>query len=192
MQSGAMPHKSKIIKDWNHPFPQFKRALNRKTMPIEARIALESYYGQRKKCINKNNRWYKYYGGKGVTVDYSAREFVSWWLHHRKKFKGTTATVGRKDHNRSYCFENIEMQDMADNSREAILRNKLNTREKRISSKRLLWVKGGHPIFCFNSIRDAALFFGVSQRLVQFLSRGVYRSSRVIEGKLIPLERVNE
>lgn len=71
---------------------------------------------------------YSYYGqhrrGKklGLAVEYSLPAFVVWWVNALKTFTGKTPTVGRLDHSKGYFFDNIEMQDKADNSRERVQR----------------------------------------------------------------------
>lgn len=77
-----------------------------------------SWANQRAKCNNKKDPSYKYYGGKGVCVHYSSREFVGWWLKGLKIKKWKDPSVGRIDHDGDYCFENIEMQEMQDNRSE--------------------------------------------------------------------------
>ncbi len=55
-------------------------------------------------------------------TEYSAREFVSWWLHNLKKKKWIDPTTGRLDHSRGYSFDNIEMQERSDNTKEMCAR----------------------------------------------------------------------
>lgn len=51
-------------------------------------------------------------------VSYGAREFIAWWLDKIKDFNGNRPTCGRKDHSKGYSFDNIELQDASENSRE--------------------------------------------------------------------------
>lgn len=117
---------------------------------------------------------------------YSAREFISWWVANIIRFKGKTPTVGRLDHRLGYSFDNIEIQAMADNSREGMIRNKTNIRTGIKSGKKVdvYDKKNGNHIATISSVRDAARIFSVSQRLIQFLIRGQYKSSTKINFKL--------
>ncbi len=171
-------------------FPLYEGSLDRKKLSQEARNGLESYYSQRGKCINPKNRWFKHYGGKGFTAEYTSREFVSWWLHNLKTFKGKTATVGRIDHNKGYYFDNITMQCVTENSREAFIRNKLHIISKCEHGKKVyVYSKNKTHIATFDSIRDAAVTFDVSQRLVQKVIRKEILNSKklkfIITGELM-------
>jgi len=158
-------------------WPLYFGAIDRKKMTQLERYAYESYNGQRGKCYNKNNAFYKNYGGRGIRVEYSAREFLGWWVFNYQFFKGRTATVGRIDHDKNYRFDNITMQCVTDNSREAALRNNLGARGL-VYSKRLVQTFSDGKTRVFNSIREAARENGVSQRLIQFMVRGTYKKSK--------------
>lgn len=171
-------------------WPIYDGVLDRDKMPKEARIAYESYWSQVRKCRDVNNRWFRYYGGKGVSVKYGPREFIGWWLENKKTFTGKRATTGRIDHDGDYCFENITMQDVSENSRECILRNNSHYKQLRgFGLKVLCCHPDGKPFVTFLSIRSAASYFGVSQRLVQFIVRGKYRQSKKLGMHLFPQER---
>jgi len=162
-----------------HDWSNYEGPLDRDKMSYEARVAYESFNAQKQKCRNPNNKWFKHYGGKGLKVHYGPREFIGWWLHNRKTFSGYIATVGRKDHDKGYFFENIEMQCIRDNSREAFLRNGLN----KPHHCKVILVKDkntGALIAEIPSIREAARLFDTSQRLIQFLVRGKYKQSKKI------------
>ena len=91
------------------------------------KVALKGFRSwdkQRSRCNNPNHGGYKNYGGKGIKVHYSARDFVGWWIENFKTFKGDSATVGRIDHDDDYRFDNIIIQSRSDNSKEVYPRNK--------------------------------------------------------------------
>lgn len=164
------------------PWKEYTLPIDRKKMSHDARLAYESYCGQVRKCKNPKNRWYKYYGGKGIEVEYTAKEFIGWWLYHRPNFTGKIATTGRIDHNKNYCFENIIMQCSSDNSREAITRNFIPYRSKIDRGKRVLALNKNtnEEIITFLSIRAASQFFSCNQRLIHFLISGKYKNSKKI------------
>jgi len=112
---------------------------------------------------------------------FTAREFIAWWTDCLKDFKGTIPTCGRIDHSLGYSWDNMEMQDMADNSRESARRNKLGANNR--TQAKMILVKRKSDGVCvgsFGSVRMAARYFGVSQRLVQFIVRGECKQSKKI------------
>lgn len=86
------------------------------------RSAIECFHNQRRRCYTKTNPRYKDNGALGITVDYTLREFVGWYLEHIKAFDGNDPSVGRIDHSKSYNFNNIRIESLAENSMERIIR----------------------------------------------------------------------
>jgi hypothetical protein len=162
------------------PFPIYKGILDRKLMLDKARIAYEAYCSQ--KARSKKAGY--------LPPEYSTREFVGWWLHNLKSFKGTVPTCGRIDHKKGYSWDNIFMQDMKENSREGFLRNKMHIKAslKNREKVNVHCKKTGDLIAVIPSIRDTARVFSVSQRLVQFLVRGKYKSSKKINFNLVSVK----
>lgn len=155
-------------------FPIYEGPIDRSKMSNLARYGYESFNGQKTKCRNTKNRWYPSYGGKGIEVKYSVREFIGWYLHCRRRFKGKTATVGRIDHDKHYCFENILMLDSAENSREAMTRNMRKLSRHLITPVIAYDAASKKEVARFESIRHAAYSLGASQRLIQFNVRKKY------------------
>ena len=65
----------------------YKGSLGRSVMTGEAKRAYMLWECQRDRCYNKKRKFYKYYGGKGIQVIYSSRDFVNWWLKNIKKLR---------------------------------------------------------------------------------------------------------
>ncbi len=146
--------------------------LDRKTMKQNERYAYEAFCGAKARAKNQGL----------PPPEMKAREFMGWWLEEIKEFIGTVPTCGRIDHSKTYLWDNIEMQDMASNSREAAIRNNLGSYGLKHSKPVIAYEKDtGLIVKKFPTIREAARHFGVSQRLVQFIVRGNYTSSKVIE-----------
>ena len=80
------------------------------------------YRAQLSRCRNKNNAKYKNYGGRGISVQYSAIEFFHWFKKNKPKSLAGMS-VGRLDHSKSYSFDNIVFQSIRDNSRERVNRS---------------------------------------------------------------------
>ncbi len=157
--------------------PLYKGSLDRAKMSKKERLGYEAYCGQ--KARSKK--------AKLPPPSYSAREFIGWWLHNLKTFKGTVPTCGRIDHKKGYSWDNIFMQDMKENSREGFLRNKMHIKSaiKNSSTVKVFCKKTDTHIATFSSLRDAARTFNVSQRLIQFLIRGQYKNSKKIAFRLV-------
>lgn len=78
------------------------------------------FYDQIKRCEHENCKEYKWYGGKGIKVNYSLKEFLLWYFENAKGFK--RPTIDRVDHEKDYCFSNIQIVEKSDNSKERIER----------------------------------------------------------------------
>ncbi len=152
--------------------PVYSGTLDRKKMPTKIRYAYEAYCGAKARSKKAGL----------PPPEPTVREFMGWWLEALKLFTGTTPTCGRIDHSRGYSWGNFEMQDMADNSREMAKRTNVRRRQTLTFGKRVdVFIKGTDiKTGSLPSIRAAAEFFGVSQRLIQFLVRGDYQNSKRI------------
>lgn len=132
-----------------------KKVLN--NGPKEVRRALYVYRGQLLRCNNVNAPNYKWYGAKGISVEYTAREFIGWYLVKIKKYKKTTRpSVGRIDHSKNYSLENIELISSAENCKETITRNGPPRGYRPVI---MISVKTKGVIAEFNSIKEATDFF---------------------------------
>lgn len=146
--------------------------LNQAKMSDKDRKAYEIFNSMKKRC--------KAYGFPPPEM--GPREFIGWWDHNLSLKSWIRPTVGRKDHSKGYLWNNFEMQEMAENSREGILRNKTNLKMA-IKNHKKVYVyckKSGELIAIIDGIRPAAELFGVSQRQIQFMVRGKYKKSSKI------------
>ncbi len=118
--------------------------------------AIWSYEQQVSRCGNKKNPYYKHYGAKGLSVEYSCKEFISWWLQEKSNFRGKIPTVSRIDHDKGYSFDNIKMEDKGKNTAE---------RNVRVCSRATFAFR--YPTYeflgLFRSGRAAARHFGIAQ-----------------------------
>lgn len=150
----------------------FVGALDRKKMTKKERYAYEAFCSAKARSKKAGL----------PPPEMGAREFIGWWLKELKTFNGKRATCGRIDHSRGYFWDNIEMQDMADNSREMAARTGAAARQL----AKGLRIEGiddnGCVVVKFDSIRAAARELGMSQRNVQFLVRGKYKRSKKAGG----------
>lgn len=146
----------------------YQGPLDRKKMPKTERVAYEAFCSMKARSRN--------YGFP--IPDITAREFMGWWMEALKTFKGTVPTCGRIDHFKGYSWDNFEMQDRKENSRENAKRIGLGRAGKERSAKRAyVYIKGTDTLTgIFPTIRMAARFFKVSQRQIQFLVRGTQKN----------------
>lgn len=71
------------------------------------------------RCYNPKRKHFKYYGGKGVTVEMTQSEFMLWYVNEAAIFHDlANASIGRKDHSRPYALDNIEMVTRFENTAE--------------------------------------------------------------------------
>ena len=145
-------------------FEIYSGSLSSKTRSGSIRTAYQSFSDQRSRCYNKNNNLYKHYGACGLTVDYSSREFVGWWLASLEKKNFKKPVCGRIDHAKSYSFDNIELQESSDNSRESITRNMPIILEA--CSKKILCFYKKKEFCSFKSIEDASRSIGLARSTV--------------------------
>ena len=92
--------------------------LVRRKITGEVKRAYSIWSNQMRRCRDPKNPKYKNYGSKGITVDYTLREFVGWWLENIEGQSFKNPSCGRIDHSKGYFFGNIEIQELSENSRE--------------------------------------------------------------------------
>lgn len=127
-------------------------------MEPDARKAYQSWKAQRQRCYNPNNEKHKHY--KGLEVEYSSRDFITWWLNEISKKEYTDPTCGRLDHSKSYRFDNIRIEERTDNTRER------NSRCRFTKSRRILCSGPGGDMAEFYSIGSAAKFTGIPRSTI--------------------------
>jgi len=139
---------------------EYKGTVASKDTDILVKKAYTVYIHQKSRCSCVTDSRYKNYGAKGISVEYSAREFIAWYLDNIKTFKGKRPSVGRIDHNRNYSFDNIEMQSTSDNTKERLKRVG-NPKPK----KPILCIdyKTKEPLMIFDSTSQASVFTGINR-----------------------------
>lgn len=130
--------------------------------PPGVKKAYDSFRAQRERCGSKNAEKYKYYGARGIQVKYSAREYIGWYLENLRSRKWNDPTVGRLDHDKDYCFENIEMQERVDNSKERNERKPTGGTPRPLHRRPVVAYRDGKHFATFDSVLAAAKFFGKS------------------------------
>lgn len=134
-----------------------------------------SWKAQRRRCYCKTSKSYKNYGLKGLTVEYGSREFVGWWIYNLSLKDWKKPTCGRIDHSKGYSFDNIKMEELADNSKEVFER--LGSRRPKIPCV-LYNPKTGNELIVFKSRVDAAKNIGKNSSLITMLCNGTAKQTR--------------
>lgn len=96
----------------------FKGKLNIKTMSLEEKRAYWTFYRQKKRCENPSCKDFVSYGKKGISVEYSVREFMHWYLQQIKFARKDQRDVGRIDHSKNYSIDNIRFESKSENTKE--------------------------------------------------------------------------
>ena len=138
--------------------------------------AYDSWRGQNERCNNARNKAYRHYGGKGVRVAYTSRQFVAWWLIQAKRFPlHLKLTVNRKDTSGHYCFENIELVPWAVNVAESNARTHIKPVDAYCADTGKLM--GSYP-----SMTHAARVFGCEPQTVGKHCKRRYTPERYSNG----------
>ncbi len=134
--------------------PFYKGVIDAHTeFPLKVRLGAASYARQRQRCSWKKDPSNKYY--INICVEYSLREYVSWWLFKLKSYpegwetpknRGLRPSCGRIDHNKNYCFENIRLE-----SRRANTQERLHRVGNPYASKAIIQIKDGKTLNKFPS-----------------------------------------
>jgi len=152
--------------------PVYKGYISTHRMPkgsMELR-AYHSWLGQRRRCTNPRREAFPKYGGRGIRVKYSSREFISWWLFQCSKKEYAIPTAGRIDHDGDYEFSNVRIEEKSENSREMIFRNRGSGACP--APKRTAVISGGDVIAICESCAAAARITGVGPASVSLVALG--------------------
>lgn len=146
----------------------YKGTLDQKLMTPDAKRAYWTWSRQKRRCSNNAHPDFKYYGSKNITVEYTSREFIGWYLEEIKKVSTECRDVGRIDHSKNYNFGNISLQTRSENVAEKNERVG-NPRDK----KPTIMIHNGNRTF-FNSVSEAARAAGLNQGTVSWYCRKKY------------------
>lgn len=166
---GAERRASKIEKQFNDielGFPIYEGSLSIKKITGAARKAYKSWMQQRDRCHRPNGRSYKWYGERGIKVEYSSRQFIGWWLHQLKTKKDSLnskkkLSCDRRDNDGNYCFSNIQLISLSENSKK---------QDRSCAEKPVIWHSQNGDI-SFKSIKDAAASTGLSNGMISLHCR---------------------
>lgn len=121
-----------------------------------------------KKMTQKARRAYWIYDrqkrGRRAGNNYSAREFISWWLSNLKKKKWKQPQCGRIDHSKPYSFDNIVMQELNENLKERNAR--CGNPGKQHRAVQSFCILTGKKLKKFRSKLEAARFYGCSDKTI--------------------------
>lgn len=149
-------------------------AISDKSAPDYIRKGYKSWADQNQRCTNPKDPRYQWWGAKGIRVEYSALEFVTWFAAEWKK-KGPfkRANCSRKNHSRNYCLDNITLEECSANSIETWDRSKRKSRAVHARNTKTFEVRE------FPSACSAAKHTGVAKSAIQHqLKNGLQRTVR--------------
>ena len=129
--------------------------LGTKNTPKEVMVAYSIWRNQRYRCSKKTYHWFHNYGGRGIKVLYSSRDFVNWYLKEVNKQKWDRPTVGRIDHNGHYEFSNIRIEEWNYNCVEEP-RSRLGCFGERLKVKILALSTKDGSFRIYDCLKDAA------------------------------------
>jgi hypothetical protein len=69
----------------------------------------------RRRCKDKNSKWYPYYGAKGITCDLTAKDLEAIWTRD-KADQLRKPSLDRIDSNRGYTQDNVRIIEFTANS----------------------------------------------------------------------------
>jgi hypothetical protein len=146
------------------------------TKPSYYRKVYMAYRDQNRRCYDISCKEFPWYGAKGIRVEYSFDDFLSWWIQekdlnpHLEKY-----SVGRKDHTKNYSLDNIELVSKSQNSKERI-----NRKGTPIPRRKVSVFKGKKFIRTFESAKAAAETLGLHQsNIIEILNGNTYRKSHL-------------
>lgn len=135
--------------------------------------ARNSFYDQKKRCYNPKNRNYKWYGEKGITVEYNLVSFLNWYYKNANGY--SRPTVDRIDHAKNYDFPNIQIVEKSENSKEMISRCGTPLKKRAVIA-----YKDGEVYGYYESAYHAAreIGQGVCQSGVRYVSNGIRKKHK--------------
>ncbi len=126
---------------------------------------INSYNGAKSRCNNKNNKDYKYYGGRGIKFIMTSEDFKFLWFRD-KACNMKKPSIDRKDNDGNYELSNCKFIELSENSRK--VRRKLIKTQVEIIRK--LYAKGNI------SQRQLGLRYNVSQAVINdIINKKSYR-----------------
>ncbi len=144
-------------------------------MTPTAKKAYRTWIDQRSRCYCKTHRAYKWYGKKGIKVEYNSRDFIGWYLDKLDNFSGKRPSVGRIDHSKNYAFDNIEVVTAKENAQEVSIRTKLGYHNKRAVD--VYRYTGMSFLKKFDSLSDAGRSLGMTVDRICLVLNGKNRRS---------------
>ena len=134
-------------------------ALTQGKMSPRVEFAYNAWKNQRKRCRNPRGKDFKNYGGNGINVEYSSREFIDWFLKNTSD-EDYRYVVGRIDHSKGYSFDNIQLETRRQSSLEML---------DRTARRRAILIMDkftSEPICKAKSVTEAARICGVKPSVI--------------------------
>ena len=122
----------------------------------------KSWKSMKIRCLNKNREYYKYYGGRGITVCEEWLDFNNFkndmyesYLGHVKDFGEKQTTLDRIDNNGNYCKENCKW---------STYKEQIANQRDKFTQKWFRAISPSGEEFVLNNQREFARENGLNQR----------------------------
>ena len=152
-------------------YPRDKKVFKTTKHPVINKIS-QKYSDILQRLHNKNHKLYEFYGGRGLELTFTRREFGEWFLREYKKYYlvyGSLAvSIGRIDYDKGYELDNIEMVSISENTKE------LYTRRGN-PSKRGTVIDSEEKILTVHTFKDRKLLaahYGISYQAIRLIQVG--------------------
>ena len=123
--------------------------------------AYKSWADQKSRCYNPNDPRFKWWGAKGIKVEYTSLDFIKWWdIQMKRNGSLKRPNCSRIDHSKNYSLDNIELLECSENSRETWVRSK----RKSIGIIAIHRFEG--KVLYFNSAHSASKATNVAQSAI--------------------------
>lgn len=152
-----------------------KYILSRGKMSPVVKKAYDTWATQRQRCRDPKTESYPHYGARGIKVEYTSREFIDWFLKESEGRDLSQLSVGRKDHDKNYSLDNIEMVTKSENSSE---RYKRAGHPRGIKKIEIIDANTGTVIAVAQGQLEASKITGVSHCNICGYCTGRYKKSR--------------
>lgn len=156
-------------KTYDGQIASWAKSKNRTKIPKAVLVGAYTY----ENIKSRTSRTSKYPTYKGLSCDFSKREFIYWWIVQNRFYKMKKPSVGRINHFRGYSFDNIKLEELSENSRES--RYRTGTHVKPMG---MIISKNRIDVAETISATQAARYIGVSVNMPIAVANGEHKQSK--------------
>lgn len=109
-----------------------------------------------------------------LTLAFTKRQFIYWWLVQNRFFKLDRPTIGRIDHSKGYNFDNIRLEEHSYNSKEVRERSGYLVNQ----GIPIIMSKDGVDIAEFRSATQAAKYTNMTVNMPIKCANGIFKQAK--------------